>query len=294
MSNECNLLKRVISKWYEFVKTVTFSIGLFVPLVVSQIILAQATEDCYVPPGTTPIEDPTVTADQAAADESLVKDFTLEVSATFKDFSSNVNDLSQIVYFGCVLRLEDSAWSSDTVYPIMVSPFGRIVFHTEDMSLSGRLLDPAVLSTIYVSLGVARSDIADLRSSDPDTVAAARRAILAQLATEPDAAFDATRPIPGVRPGIPGAKGYVSAYVGRTFRIPLLVIGGFDLTIDHIAEEVIDYGNPTITAEQVVDRPTLKQFVTEAGNYFLEAQADTRDALLASTVKVAMREQDGP
>ncbi|MCY3627424.1 MAG: hypothetical protein OXG88_07275, partial [Gammaproteobacteria bacterium] len=48
MSNECNLLKRVISKWYEFVKTVTFSIGLFLPLVVSQIILAQATEDCSV------------------------------------------------------------------------------------------------------------------------------------------------------------------------------------------------------------------------------------------------------
>ena len=91
MSNVCNLLKRVISKWYEFGKTVTFLIGLVVPLVVSQIILAQATEDCYVPPGTTPIEDPTVTADQAAADESLVKDFTLEVSATFKDFSSNVN-----------------------------------------------------------------------------------------------------------------------------------------------------------------------------------------------------------
>lgn len=294
MSNNCNLLKRVISNSCDFVKTAIISISLVITLGVSQITLAQVADDCFVPPGTTPIEDPTVTADEAAADESLVKDFTLEVSATFKEFSSNVNDLSQIIYFGCVLRLEDSAWSSDTVYPIMVSPFGRIVFHTKDMSLSGRLLDPAVLSTIYVSLGVARSDIADLRSSDPDTVAAARRAIIAQLATEPDAAFDATRPIPGVRPGIPGAKGYVSAYVGRTVRIPLLVIGGFDLTIDHVAEEVIDYGNPTITAEQVVDRPTLKQFVTEAGNYFLEAQADTRDALLGSVAKVAMRDPNGP
>ena len=248
MSIDCNLLKRVNSNWCDSVKTVTISIGLVVTFSVSQIALAQQADDCYVPPGTTPIEDPTVTADQAAADESLIKDFTLEVSATFKDFSTNVNDLSQIIYFGCVLRLDDTAWSSDTVYPMMVSPFGRIIFHTEDMSLSGRLIDPAVLSTIYVSLGVARSDIANLRSSDPDTVTAARRAILAQLATEPDAAFDATRPIPGVRPGIPGAKGYVSAYVGRTFRIPLLVIGGFDLTIDHIAEEVFDYGNPTITA----------------------------------------------
>lgn len=290
MTNYVNLLKHVTFN----LKTATISIGLLGTISLSQLTLAQEADGCYIPPGTTPIEDPTVTADQAAADESLIKDFTLEVSATFKALSSNVNDLSQIVYFGCELRLEDSAWSSDTVYPMMVSPFGRIIFHTEDMSLSGRLIDPAILSTIYVSLGVARSDIANLRSSDPATVAAARMAILNHLATEPDAAFDATRPIPGVRPGIPGAKGYVSAYVGRTFRIPLLVIGGFDLTIDHVAEEDIDYGNPSITADQVVDRPTLKQFVTDAGNYFLEAQADVRDALLASTVKVAMRDPEGP
>lgn len=186
MANDSNSLKHVICN----LKTATISIGLLGTISLSQLTLAQEADECYIPPGTTPIEDPTVTADQAAADESLIKDFTLEVSATFKALSSNVNDLSQIVYFGCELRLEDSAWSSDTVYPMMVSPFGRIIFHTEDMSLSGRLIDPAILSTIYVSLGVARSDIVNLRSSDPATVAAARMAILNHLATEPDAAFD--------------------------------------------------------------------------------------------------------
>lgn len=153
MANDSNSLKHVICN----LKTATISIGLLGTISLSQLTLAQEADECYIPPGTTPIEDPTVTADQAAADESLIKDFTLEVSATFKALSSNVNDLSQIVYFGCELRLEDSAWSSDTVYPMMVSPFGRIIFHTEDMSLSGRLIDPAILSTIYVSLGVARN-----------------------------------------------------------------------------------------------------------------------------------------
>lgn len=257
-------------------------------------VTAQSENECPLPPNTTPVHDPEVSAQQVDASDADLGEFTREVRDRFKTYSSTVTSMAQIAYFGCVLRQDDGPWRSDSVYPILLTPFGRIVFHTKDMSLSGRLLDPVVLGSIYTALGVSRRDIADLRSSDPDTVMRARRAILEVLAQERDGAFDATNPIPGVRPGIPGASGHVAVYVGRAFRIPLLVISGFDLNIGHVAEEEIDYGAPTITAQDVVDRATLKQFVTEAGNFFIDAQQNTADALLGSQVKVAMRDENGP
>lgn len=256
--------------------------------------LAQTAHECALPPNTDPVEDPTVTAQQVDADSTILGDFTREVRDRFKNYSLTVTNMTQIAYFGCVLRQEGGPWRTDSVFPIMLTPFGRVVFHTKDMTLSGRLLNPAILATIYSALGVARSDIAALGSSNPDIVAQARRSILAKLAQEGDSAFDATTPIPGVRPGIPGAAGHVAVYVGRAFQIPLIVLGGFDLNASHVVEEVIDYGNPTLTASEVVDRETLKQFVTEAGNFFIRAQESSSDGLLGSQVKVAMRDPNGP
>ena len=260
----------------------------------SHSVMAQTENECPLPPDTTPVEDPDVTAQQVVSDDTNLGDFTREVRDRFKAYSSTVTSMTQIAYFGCILRQEGGPWRSDSVYPILMTPFGRIVFHTKDMSLSGRLLDPVILGTIYAALGVSRSDIAALRSSDPAIVAQARRAIVTTLAQERDANFDATNPIPGVRLGIPGAEGHAAVYVGRVFRIPLIVLGGFDLSVSHVVEEVIDYGNPTVTAQDVVDRETLKQFVIEAGNYFVGAQENTSDALLGSLVKVAMRDPNGP
>ena len=256
--------------------------------------LAQAVNECPVPPDTAPVVDPEVTAQQVVADDTNLGEFTRLVRDRFKSYSQTVTSVTQIAYFGCVLREEEGPWRTSTVYPILVTPFGRIVFHTEDMTLSGRLIDPAVLGTIYSALGVSHQDIADLRSADVNTRNRARRSILMTLAEEKDTAFDATAPIPGVRPGIPGAKGHVAVYVGRAFQIPLLVLGGFDLGSRHVVEEMIDYGDPSVTAADVVDRDTLKQFVIEAGNYFIEAQRDAGDAILGSVAKIAMRDRNGP
>lgn len=263
-------------------------------LCTTQSTLAQTAHECPVPSGTDPVEDPTVTAQQADADSANLGDFTREVRDRFKNYSLTVTTMTQIAYFGCVLRQDGGPWRTDSVFPIMMTPFGRVVFHTKDMTLSGRLLNPAILASIYTALGVSRSDIAALGSSDQAIVAQARRSILAKLAEEGDAAFDATTPIPGVRPGIPGASGHVAVYVGRAFQIPLIVLGGFDLNASHVVEEVINYGNPTVSASEVVDRETLKQFVIEAGNFFITAQESSSDGLLGSQVKVAMRDPNGP
>lgn len=256
--------------------------------------LAQAVDECPLPPDTAPVEDPTISAQQVEADATNLGDFTREVRDRFKNYSLTVTSMAQIAYFGCILRQEGGPWRTDSVYPILLTPSGRVVFHTKDMTLSGRLLNPAILTSIFSALGVSLRDIAALESSNPAIVAQARRSILAKLSEEGDAAFDATTPIPGVRPGIPGASGHVAIYVGPAFRIPLIVLSGFDLNASHVVDEVIDYGNPTVTAADVVDRETLKQFVIEAGNYFISAQESSADGLLGSQVKVAMRDLNGP
>ena len=54
------------------------------------------------------------------------------------------------------------------------------------------------------------------------------------------------------------------------FRGPLVMIAGFELNETHVIEEEIDHITPAVTARDVVDRETLKAFVTAAGEYCLE------------------------
>ena len=69
-------------------------------------------------------------------------------------------------------------------------------------------------------------------------------------------------------PGIAGASGYASAYSSAS-----VVVAGFDLGESHvvpISEEDIDYGDPPVAAQDVVDRAALQAFVTAAGEYFID------------------------
>ena len=98
-------------------------------------------------------------------------------------------------------------------------------------------------------------------------------------------------------PGIPGASGYASVYsTGRgTSDRPALIIqlAGFDLNASHLVEETIDYGDPAITAKEVVDRETLKAFVTEAAKYFRSLRETGGPGALLKA-KVALRDPNGP
>ena len=91
----------------------------------------------------------------------------------------------------------------------------------------------------------------------------------------------------------PGASGYASAYTSLSFRTPAVLLAGFDLNESHLAAEQIDYGDPAVTAADVVDRATLKAFVTEAGNYFMELVL-TGDPAAVSKARIAMRDPNGP
>ncbi|MCY4589490.1 MAG: autotransporter domain-containing protein [Alphaproteobacteria bacterium] len=242
---------------------------------------ARAQEDCPLPAGITP-PDPQVTAQDAESDSTRLEDFALELRAQLKSQSQAITTLEQVAYFGCLVRQEGGPWRSGSTYIVQLTPDGRIFVHAKNMALSGRLLHPLIYAQILSALGVSPTDLANLR--DPANAAGAFESILLTLSREPAALFDA---------GTPGASGHAGVYVSPNLGLPLLVLTGFDLNSSHLAQEDVDYGDPSITARDVVDRATLKEFVTAAGNYFIAAQ-QTGDVAALSKARVALRDPNGP
>ncbi|MDE0712733.1 MAG: autotransporter domain-containing protein [Rhodospirillales bacterium] len=255
--------------------------------------LAQAREACPPPAGLPPLADPPVTAQQVEDGTGSLRDFALAARERSREHARRATTVEQGVYIACVVRQEDGPWRSGSTYIVSLTPDGRVFIHAKDMSLSGRLLDPLIYLEILSSLGVPPAELANLASPDPAARDRAFAAVFATLLQEPDAPFDATVPVAGLRPGIPRAFGYASVYVSPEFRSPIVLLAGFDIDASHLTEEVLDYGDPTITARDVVDRETLKAFVTQAGNYFLEIQG-TGDPVAASRVRTALRDPNGP
>ena len=252
--------------------------------------LAQTELDCPLPPGWTP---PPVTAEQVENGSATLEEFALAARDVFRSQTQVITTLEQATYLGCIVRQEGSAYRSGSTYLIQLTPDGRVFVHSKAMALSGRLLNPLIYGSILSALGVPLTDLANLTSPDPDTAAQAAAAVFNTLTQEPDAAFDATTSILGLSPGIPGASGHAAVYLSANFGLPIVLLAGFDLNESHLAEEEIDYGDPAITARDVVDRETLKAFVTEAGNYFLTFQK-SGDIAAPAKAKIALRDPNGP
>ncbi len=270
-------------------------------LIVLGIILtdarpALAQEACPLPAGATPVTPPLVTAQQVENGTGLLRDFALSVRDRSREHSQQATTVEQGLYIGCLVRQEGSVWHSGSTYIVSLTPDGRVFLHAKDMALAGRQLNPLIYADILAPLGVSPADLANLASPDPDTRSSAITSVFATLSQEPDAPFDATAPIAGVRPAIPGASGYASVYVSSDLRAPIVLLAGFDLGESHlvpIGAEAIDYGDPAITARDVVDRATLKAFVTQAGNYMLDIQ-QSGDPAAASKARIALRDPNGP
>ena len=234
--------------------------------------VAQSQQECALPSDLSPLPNPSVTAQQVEAGSATVMDFLVAVRDQYIDLSQNASapSLEKLTYLGCLVRQEGSAYRSGSTFLVMLSPGGRVIWHAKAMRFSGRLLDPSIYRTILFSLGVERSILADLASPDPATRRMAFTAALETLAQEPDGPFDVTTPIPGLRPGFPGAAGHAAAYDSVNLGVPVVFLAGFDVDESHLVTEEIDYGNPTVTAMDVVDRDSLKAFVTQAGNYYID------------------------
>ena len=250
---------------------------------------AQTQPECPLPADGAPPADPRVTAKQVEDGRASLMDFALAVRERSREHSQPGTSVEQGQYIGCIIRQEGSPWRSGSTYIVTLTLDGRVFVHAKDMALSGRLLNPLIYAEILSALGVSPTDLANLASPDPGTAAPALQAVLATLSQEPDRAFDAAV-------SIPGASGHAAVYNSIELGSPILLLVGFDLNESHLVsidDETIDYGDPTITAREVVDRETLKAFVTQAGEFFLEIMS-TGDVAAASKARIAFRDPNGP
>ena len=144
------------------------------------------------------------------------------------------------------------------------------------MSLSGGLLKRVIYEAILEASGTSLADV-----TNPSTAQSALNNAIAGDGGR----FDV--------PGIPGASGYATAYRYDYFGTPRILLVGFDLDRSHLVDETIDHPQPTVAAEDVVDRASLKAFVTEAGNYFIRVR-ESGDLAAGAKARIAFRDPNGP
>ena len=233
---------------------------------------AQAQEACPLPVGVTPPAAPRVTAQQVEDGSASLMDFTLAVR---DQLSQGVATVEEALYLGCLLRQEGSAYRSGSTYLVQLTP-DRIFMHAKSMRLAGRLLNPLIYGAVLQALGINPADLAD-----PATALTA----FAGAAAGNGGPFNV--------PDVPGASGYTTVHISPNFPVPIVMLAGFDLNESHLAEEAIDYGDPTITARDVVGRRTLKAFVAQAGEFFLE-HLTSGDLADPSKATIAFRDPNGP
>ena len=229
-----------------------------------------ALANCPPPPGMTPPAGPSVTAQQVEDGSASQMEFALAAKDRYIALHGEVTDFAEILYVQCLTRQEGTPWRSGSTYLVYVTPDGRVFQHAKSMALSARLLNPVIYGAILQALGIDPADLAD-----PD---AAHAAFIAAAAGN-GGYFDV--------PSVPGASGYAVMFAPH-----VIWLAGFDLGEAHlipIGDEDIDYGDPSVTARDVVDRESLKAFVTEAINHIISG-----DALALSTVRIAFRDENGP
>ena len=239
---------------------------------------AWAQLDCPLPAGVHPPAAPRVTAQQVEDGSASLTDFALAARDRFSDFQGTVTP-QQLAYVRCLVRQEGSPWRSGSTYLVRLTPDGRVYGHSKDMSLSGRQLSPLIYGAILDAVGI---DSAAL--TDP----AALLIALTAAAAGDGGLFSV--------PAVPGASGYATAYFSVDLQRLNVLVVGFDLDEPHlvpISDEDIDYGDSTIAARDVVDRATLKAFVTAGGEYVIDF-LESGQLAAAAKARIALRDADGP
>ena len=243
----------------------------------------QAQPECPLPAGVAPPADAQVTAQQVEDGNASLTDFALAARDNHVSVLQGERAVEQTLYLRCLFRQEGSPWRSGSTYLVQLTPDGRVYVHAQQMSLSGRQLNPVIYAAILHALGI---DPAAL--TDP----AAAMAAFAAAVQGDGGPFNV--------PNIADASGYATIFFTGSVQRPTVLLAGFELDASHlipISDEALDYGDPAIMASEVVDRATLKAFVTAAGEYIVEL-LESDDPVARSNVlakaRVTLRDPNGP
>ena len=260
------------------------------PAVFVQGVMAQqSVYGCPAPAGGFPEEvtNPPVTAQDVERDRTLLKEFLLHY---VKQVSEGEADTW---HTGCITRVENSPYYSGSTYLVSLTVDGRIWTHAKDMGLSARQLNPQIYMAILSGLGVSADDIQNLGSSNPAVAGQSLNTIITKLSSDkPDGAFS----FGGNQSGVPAASGHAAGYYSAGLGMPIIILTGFNLTEAYLLDlvtEGIDHGSPSTRAEDVVDRDTLKKFVTEAAGY-MDDVLKNPDPRNLSKARIALRDPNGP
>ena len=235
--------------------------------------LAQPQEACSLPDDVAPPPALAVTAQQVEDGSATLREFGLE---TRNFFSLGTGSRVMQLYVGCTMREDGNDLHSGSTYLVQLTPDGRVFVHSKNMALSGRLLNRLIYGAILQALGISLDDL-----QNPAAITAA----FMEAAGRDGGEFNV--------PHILGASGYATVYLSQNFSLPMVLLAGFDLNESHLAEEEFDFRVPAVTARDVVDRETLKAFVTNVGELFLAQQKGGNPAE-TSKGRVALRAPNGP
>ena len=248
-NDDFNTLKVTYARQHVFRRTLADGSTFEYPLIFGAGIYGDpstvAEDVCPRPAGLTnnTYESPSVTAAQAAAGGDNLRAFAL----AGRDYFNSITTPQGLAYAGCLIRNE-GPWKSGNTYIAALTLDGRVLLHGQDMSTGGRPLQDAVYGGILGALGI------DLR--DPGTIPAQLGRVFAN------------RAFPNADGGALPGGGYAVGYFGGN--IPYILLAGLDLREAHFKEDTVDPGDPEVSADEVVDRATLKRFVNGAIDYLLE------------------------
>ena len=211
------------------------------------------TSDCPRPAGVAidPLATPAVRADSGD-----VKGLALAARA-YRSILTNHLERS---YFYCLMREDNGVWRAGDTYLIFLlsedvsgSPGWRVSVHAEDMSLGGRLLNPAATEAILQAAGEVDSD-----------------------------------------GGRVSGGGHAVWYKTPLSPIPGILLAGVDIQESDLVREPYEPTIiPDVTARDVADRQTLKQFVNGAIAEMVEIYAE-EDIITEAKIRRVFRDPDGP
>ena len=190
---------------------------------------------------------PSTTAAQAAAGGESLKAYVLEA----RDYFNSIATTQELGYAGCITRNE-GPWKDGSTYLVALTLDGRVFYNTNDMATGGRPLNQFLFGAILAGLGIT--------GFTPEVIQAQLNEVArtGQFPTQDGGAFD------GTIYGFPGVTGYAVGY-GTT--IPYILLSGLDLQESHFMTDTLEPSTPTVSADQVTDRESLKQFVNGAIEY---------------------------
>ena len=235
-------------------------------------------QECPRGPGVPELPSPAVTAAEADADPTKLGEFALAaLSAT----TAPTRSIDEAYYIACLFRQRGGPFFSGSTYTITLTLDGRVWINANDMSTGGEPINPRIYGAILHALGI-----------DVTSPAAIQAGLGSVAATgtfpKPEGGAFNAGPL-----GVPGASGYAVGYIAPRTRTPFILLAGFDLQTSHLAPELVNPGMPAITAAQVTDRATLKQFVDEAVD-FAKTLFESGDPAAFSKIRIAFRDPNGP